>query len=204
MLINNIREFVQECTECYYYYVELHMSYDKVAKEVLLSPGPLKILTEILMICMSQRGENGKMAKRRKRDLQQLRDANERLMDWQGMENVPNDVKMYRDMLADFYKSIGKKVAHPELFSTRVNLTRKQQEVLNDISFQVLNKWTTDFSQYENFLVDEERSDVRDRYDIKTLDDAINFLDEMETSRNEAWLADLLSSDQIKELYDEG
>lgn len=143
------------------------------------------------------------MAKRRKRDLQQLRDANERLMDWQGMENVPNDVKMYREMLADFYKSIGKKVAHPELFSTRVNLTRKQQEVLNDISFQVLNKWTTDFSQYEDFLVDETRSDVRDRYDIKTLDDAINFLDEMETSRNEAWLADLLSSDQIKELYDE-
>lgn len=143
------------------------------------------------------------MAKRRKRDLQQLRDANERLMDWQGMENVPNDIKMYRDMLADFYKSIGKKVAHPELFSTRVNLTRKQQETLNDISFQVLNKWTTDYSQYEDFLVDETRSDVRDRYDIKNIDDAINFLDEMETSRNEAWLADLLSSDQIKELYDE-
>lgn len=144
------------------------------------------------------------MAKRRKRDLQQLRDANERLMDWQGMENVPNDVKMYRDMLTDFYKSIGKKVAHPELFSTRVNLTRKQQETLNDISFQVLNKWTTDLSQYENFLVDEERSDVRDRYNIKNLDDAINYLDDMETSRNEAWLADLLSSEQIKELYDEG
>lgn len=143
------------------------------------------------------------MAKRRKRDLQQLRDANERLMDWQGMENVPNDVKMYRDMLADFYKSIGKKVAHPELFSTRVNLTRKQQETLNDISFQVLNKWTTDYSQYEDFLVDETRSDVRDRYDIKNIDDAINFLDEMETSRKETWLADLLSSDQIKELYDE-
>lgn len=143
------------------------------------------------------------MAKRRKRDLQQLRDANERLMDWQGMENVPNDVKMYREMLTDFYKSIGKKVAHPELFSTRVNLTRKQQETLNDISFQVLNKWTTDYSQYEDFLVDESRSDVRDRYDIKNIDDAINFLDEMETSRNEAWLADLLSSDQIKELYDE-
>lgn len=143
------------------------------------------------------------MAKRRKRDLQQLKDANERLLDWEGMENVPNDVKMYRDMLSDFYKSIGKKVANPELFSTRVNLTRKQQETLNDISFQVLNKWTTDFSQYEDFLVDETRSDVRDRYDIKTLDDAITFLDEMETSRNEAWLADLLSSDQIKELYDE-
>ena len=143
------------------------------------------------------------MAKRRKRDLQQLKDANERLLDWEGMENVPNDVKMYREMLSDFYNSIGKKVTHPELFSTRVNLTRKQQETLNDISFQVLNKWTTDLSQYENFLVDETRSDVRDRYDIKTLDDAITFLDDMETSRNEAWLANILSSDQIKELYDE-
>lgn len=143
------------------------------------------------------------MAKRRKRDLQQLRDANERLMDWQGMENVPNDVKMYREMLADFYKSIGKKVAHPELFSTRVNLTRKQQEVLNDISFQVLDKWTTDLSNYENFLVDEARSDVRDRYDIKNLSDAVTFLNDMETSRNEAWLAEILSSDQIRELYEE-
>lgn len=143
------------------------------------------------------------MAKRRKRDLQQLRDANERLMDWQGMENVPNDVKMYREMLADFYKSIGKKVAHPELFSTRVNLTRKQQEVLNDISFQVLDKWTTDMSNYENFLVDEERSDVRDRYNIKNLSDAVTFLNDMETSRNEAWLAEILSSDQIRELYEE-
>lgn len=143
------------------------------------------------------------MAKRRKRDLQQLRDANERLMDWQGMENVPNDVKIYREMLADFYKSIGKKVAHPELFSTRVNLTRKQQEVLNDISFQVLDKWTTDLSNYENFLVDETRSDVRDRYDVKTLSDAVTFLNDMETSRNEAWLAEILSSDQIRELYEE-
>lgn len=143
------------------------------------------------------------MAKRRKRDLEQLRDANERLMDWQGMENVPNDVKMYREMLADFYKSIGKKVAHPELFSTRVNLTRKQQEVLNDISFQVLDKWTTDYSQYENFLVDEERSDVRDRYDIKNISDAVTFLNDMETSRNEAWIANILSSDQIRELYEE-
>ena len=143
------------------------------------------------------------MAKRRKRDLQQLRDANERLMDWQGMENVPNDEKMYRDMLADFYKSIGKKVAHPELFSTRVNLTRKQQEVLNDISFQVLDKWTTDLSNYENFLVDESRSDVRDRYDVKTLSDAVTFLNDMETSRTEAWLAEILSSDQIRELYEE-
>ena len=54
------------------------------------------------------------MAKRRKRDLQQLKDANERLLEWEGMENVPNDVKMYRDMLSNFYDSIGKKVAHPE------------------------------------------------------------------------------------------
>ena len=143
------------------------------------------------------------MAKRRKRDFQQLRDANERLMDWQGMENVPNDVKMYRDMLADFYKSIGKKVAHPELFSTKVNLTRKQQETLNDISFQVLDKWTTDLSNYENFLVDETRSDARDRYDVKTLSDAVTFLNDMETSRTEAWLAEILSSDQIRELYEE-
>lgn len=48
MIIDNIREFVQECMECYYYYVELHMSYDKVAREVLLSPSSVKRRLEAL------------------------------------------------------------------------------------------------------------------------------------------------------------
>lgn len=48
MIINNIREFVQECAECYYYYVEHHMSYDKVAKEVSLSPASVKRRLEAL------------------------------------------------------------------------------------------------------------------------------------------------------------
>lgn len=48
IILDYIRDFVQECTECYYYYVELHMSYDKVAKEVLLSPATVKRRLEAL------------------------------------------------------------------------------------------------------------------------------------------------------------
>ena len=48
MIINNIRDFLEECYECYFYYVELHMSYDKVAKEVLLSPASVKRRLETL------------------------------------------------------------------------------------------------------------------------------------------------------------
>lgn len=48
MKINNIREYVAECTECHYYYVEHHMSYDNVAREVLLSPMTVKRRLESL------------------------------------------------------------------------------------------------------------------------------------------------------------
>lgn len=143
------------------------------------------------------------MAKWSKGNLELLRDANERLLDWEGMENVPNDIKMYRDMLQDFYSDIGKNVKNPEGFSTRVHLTRSQQSELAQIAEMVTSNWTTDLQQYEWFLEDPSRQRVREEYNITSLDDAINFLDDMQRRRDERWIADALSSSQMKELYDE-
>lgn len=143
------------------------------------------------------------MAKWSKGNLELLRDANERLLDWEGMENVPNDVKMYRDMLQKFYADIGKNPKNPEVFSVHVKLTRAQQSELAQIAEKVTSNWTTDLQQYEWFLEDPTRQRVREEYNIKTLDDAIDFLDTMEHRRNEAWLVEALSSSQVKELYDE-
>lgn len=143
------------------------------------------------------------MAKWSKGNLELLRDANERLLDWEGMENVPNDIKMYRDMLQDFYKDIGKNVKNPEGFSTRVKLTRSQQSELAQIAEMVTSNWTTDLQQYEWFLEDPSRQRVREEYGITTIDDAINFLDDMQRRRDERWIAEALSSSQMKELYDE-
>jgi hypothetical protein len=143
------------------------------------------------------------MAKWSKGNLELLRDANERLLDWEGMENVPNDVKMYRDMLRKFYEDIGKNLKNPEGFSVHVKLTRAQQSELAQIAEKVTNKWTTDLQQYEWFLEDPTRQRVREEYNIHSLDAAIDFLDTMEHRRNEAWLVEALSSSQVKELYDE-
>ena len=143
------------------------------------------------------------MAKWSKGNLELLRDANERLLDWEGMENVPNDIKMYRDMLQKFYADIGKNPKNPEGFSTHVKLTRAQQSELAQIAEKVTSSWTTDLQQYEWFLEDPTRQRVREEYNIKTLDEAIDFLDTMEHRRNEAWLVEALSSSQVKELYDE-
>lgn len=143
------------------------------------------------------------MAKWSKGNLELLRDANERLLDWEGMENVPNDIKMYRDMLQKFYADIGKNPKNPEGFSTRVKLTRAQQGELAQIAEKVTSSWTTDLQQYEWFLEDPTRQRVREEYNINTLDKAIDFLDTMEHRRNEAWLVEALSSSQVKELYDE-
>lgn len=143
------------------------------------------------------------MAKWSKGNLELLRDANERLLDWEGMENVPNDIKIYRDMLQDFYSDIGKNVKNPEGFSTRVKLTRSQQSELAQIAEMVTSNWTTDLQQYEWFLEDPSRQRVREEYGITTIEDAITFLDDMQRRRDERWIAEALSSSQMKELYDE-
>lgn len=143
------------------------------------------------------------MAKWSKGNLELLRDANERLLDWEGMKNVPNDIKMYRDMLRDFYADIGKNPKNPEGFSTRVKLTRSQQSELAQIAEMVTSNWTTDLQQYEWFLEDPSRQRVREEYGITTIDDAITFLDDMQRRRDARWIAEALSSSQMKELYDE-
>lgn len=143
------------------------------------------------------------MTKWSKGNLELLRDANERLLDWEGMENVPNDIKMYRDMLQDFYADIGKKVKNPEGFSTSVQLTRAQQSELAQIAEMVTSNWTTDLQQYEWFLEDPSRQRVREEYAITTIEDAITFLDDMQRRRDARWIAEALSSSQMKELYDE-
>lgn len=143
------------------------------------------------------------MAKWSKGNLELLRDANERLLDWEGMENVPNDIKMYRDMLQDFYSDIGKNPKNPEGFSVHVKLTRAQQSQLAQIAEMVTSNWTTDLQQYEWFLEDPSRQRVREEYGITTIEDAITFLDDMQRRRDSRWIAEALSSSQMKELYDE-
>lgn len=143
------------------------------------------------------------MAKWSKGNLELLRDANERLLDWEGMKNVPNDIKMYRDMLRKFYEDIGKNPKNPEGFSVHVKLTRAQQSELAQIAEMVTSNWTTDLQQYEWFLEDPSRQRVREEYNITSIEDAITFLDDMQRRRDERWIAEALSSSQMKELYDE-
>lgn len=42
MQLDKVENYIRECTMCYVYYVEHHLSYDKVAKEVLLKPSTVK------------------------------------------------------------------------------------------------------------------------------------------------------------------
>ena len=40
--IENVRDFVVECCECHFYYVEKHMTLREVSKEVLLHPSTVQ------------------------------------------------------------------------------------------------------------------------------------------------------------------
>lgn len=44
----NVRDYVQECTECFMYYVEMHMSLAKVSREVMLSRATVRRRLESL------------------------------------------------------------------------------------------------------------------------------------------------------------
>lgn len=48
MRIDDIKGYIQECTECFVYYVEMHQSLRQVSKEMLLSKSTVKNRLEAL------------------------------------------------------------------------------------------------------------------------------------------------------------
>lgn len=133
-----------------------------------------------------------------------LRDANAKMAEWEDMDVVPESVEMFRQMLNDFYDDAGKNVKNPDAFSTRVQLTEDQEEELMDIAVGFLNENRASLDTYEDFLEDSDRAKTRERNDIHSLEDAIDFLDKMNDYQNDAFLSNVLSSDELLELYTEG
>lgn len=147
---------------------------------------------------------------RNKLNRETLRDANEKMREWNyalelgEVTTLPESVIEFRDALEKFYKDAGKNVKNPELFSTHAKLTEMQEEELVDIATGFLNEERADIETYEEFMEDPTRTAQRDRLNVKTLDDAIEKLDQLNDYKDDALFSKILSSNQIIELYNEG
>lgn len=134
-----------------------------------------------------------------------INEAREKMMEWNiyEFEEMPDSVRMYHELLEEFYARNGNNPSDPYNFNTRVRLTPDAEEELADLASAFLYDDTTDIDYFEDFF-DPSKKDWRDRYDINTMDDLINFLNRVDRYRNDALISSILSSSQIVELYTEG
>ena len=121
-----------------------------------------------------------------------VKEAREQMMEWDLVDAVPSEVEQFNEMINDFYKRVGKSPMDPYNFTTRLKLKPAQEKELADIAQAFINNSYTDVQSYEFFLVDEKRALLRERYNITTIEDAVNFIN----------TANKIASDKINFLLD--
>lgn len=130
-------------------------------------------------------------------DKEFLRDMNDILDEWQG-RSKPSEIKEVESLLKDFYEDAGKNIKNPKRFNTRVKLSPEQQEELMDIALS-LQAREEDLEYYEDFYKKNKK-----KYGFESMDDVTEFFEEQNAYKNDALLREIISSDQIAELYREG
>lgn len=133
-----------------------------------------------------------------------IKEAMERMSEWDeyDKEDMPETVLEFKELLNDFYETQGKNPKDPENFNTRVKLSEEGEELLTDIAYGFINEPDTDVDYYENLF--DNKGDWKTRYNIKTMGDMIQFLNRIKRFKNDRLLREILSSDQIIELFNEG
>ena len=134
-----------------------------------------------------------------------INEAREKMMEWNiyEFEEMPDSVRMYQELLEEFYSRNGNNPSDPYNFNTRVKLSPEAEEELADLASSFVYDDTTDIDYFEDFF-DPSKKEWRDRYDIETMDDLINFLNRVDRYKNDALISSILSSSQIVELFNEG
>ena len=125
---------------------------------------------------------------------------NRRLKEWdrEGIES--NDIKLTRQMLEDFYDKHDLEVGDTSRFATRLDLTPEQEAEYEAIMDQFMNKAGTSVREMKS-VYNEQADMYRDRYDIESFDEFIEFTDNMKNALSDGLIKDVISSEQIAELY---
>lgn len=133
-----------------------------------------------------------------------IKEAKDLMEKWRGFDDneLPDVVRETRELLRDFYDTQGKNPKEDDQFNTRLKLDEEGEELLTDIAWRFKEDEYSDFSFYHKFY--DTNSDFRDRYNIHDVNDWIEFINKINRFKDDRFLREILSSDQIIELYSEG
>lgn len=133
-----------------------------------------------------------------------IRDAGYKMLEWDGVESLPPEVEGMQEMLQKFYASAGKSPQDPGNFTNRLKLTADQESELADLAIKFVNDNNADIDTYLDFLDDPARQNQRNMYNIKTIEDAVNFIAQANQIKSSIDIYLGLDSNQIRDLYSKG
>lgn len=133
-----------------------------------------------------------------------IRDAGYKMLEWDGVTNLPSEVEGMQQMLQDFYERAGKNPQDPGNFTNRLKLTPEQEAELADMAIAFVNSNETDIDTYLDFLDDSARAAQREHYNIRTVEDVVEFLETAKMIKSSVDVYLGLDSDQIRSLYSKG
>lgn len=133
-----------------------------------------------------------------------IRDAGYKMLEWDGVENLPSEVEGMQEMLQDFYKRAGKNPQDPGNFTNRLKLTADQEAELADMAIKFVNSNETDIDTYLDFLDDPARAYQREHYNLKSVEDVVEFIETANMIKSSVDIYLGLDSDQIRSLYSKG
>lgn len=172
-----------------------------------------KAVSKIKQVFQKPKEKKERKEKEKKERKQKYSDLNEKMREWEKYEAEPNEVKATKSQLEEFYKRNDLNPKDKEEFDYSLNLTKDQQEELDQIADATENKNNFDVNSWEYIFkgVDEDKiSDkgiksfeaLRGTYGIDTYQDFINFYENMIKWTNDKYLSFILTSDQVAELIE--
>ena len=135
-----------------------------------------------------------------KRELQTYaKTLNNRLKGWDDEDIESNLVRETRANLEMFYNKYGIET-DDNYFARDLDLTPEQEREYEKIMDSFGNKAGSSINEMKKEY-NRLSEDYRARFNVRTFEDFINFTDKMKQSQNDKILKNIISSDQIAELY---
>lgn len=130
------------------------------------------------------------------------RTLNRRLKGWdkEGIES--NLVKEVRGDLEVFYDKYDI-MTNDDYFSANLDLTPQQEEEYEKIMDKFGDKAGSNINEMKS-VYEEHKDDYEVDYNVQSFEDFIKFTDTMKNYESDALLHDIISSEQIAELYSKG
>lgn len=135
-----------------------------------------------------------------KRELQTYaKTLNRRLKGWDDEDIESNLIRETRDNLEMFYNKYGIET-DDNYFARDLDLTPEQEREYEKIMDSFGNKAGSNINEMRKEY-NRMAKDYKARFNVNTFEDFINFTDKMKQSQNDRVLKNIISSDQIAELY---